>query len=125
MIEFFVEGVPRSTQTGSVVRAGNRLIPVRRNTSWTSAFGLVARQYRPSRPFTGAVRVSMTFQFLRPKSTARPLPTIRPDLENLCKGLLDSLNGVFWQDDAQVTTLDLHKAYAEGAGVMVAISELP
>lgn len=126
MITFFVPGIPRSTQTGTVVRAGGRMIPIRRNTSWAATFGLVARQHRPPQPFTCAVRVSMTFQFLHPKSSKSRLhPIVRPDLENLSKGLTDSLNGIFWLDDAQVTTLDLHKAYADEAGVLVAISELP
>lgn len=126
MIQFFVPGIPKSTQTGSVIRAGKRLIPTRRNTPWAAAFGLVARQYKPSCPLTTAVRVWMRFQFVRPKSVPmRHWPIVRPDLENLCKGLTDSLNGVFWQDDAQITSLWLTKTYAEKAGVLVTIWKLP
>ena len=122
---FFVPGVPRSSQTGSVVRAGHRLIPLRRGTAWSATFGLLALQHKPSRPLAGAVRVSMAFQFHRPASAKkRARPTVRPDVENLCKGLLDSLNGVFWADDAQVTSLELHKVYADPVGVSVMIWEI-
>ena len=35
----------------------------------------------------------------------------RKDLDNLAKGVADSLNGVIWQDDSQITDLSIHKRF--------------
>ena len=40
----FVPGKPKAMQTGSVVRAGGRAFPVRRNTAWAAVVGEVCRR---------------------------------------------------------------------------------
>jgi Holliday junction resolvase RusA-like endonuclease len=37
----------------------------------------------------------------------------RPDVDNVAKGILDSLNGVAWADDRQVGKLVVEKSYGE------------
>ena len=39
----------------------------------------------------------------------------RPDLDNVCKAVLDALKS-FWRDDACVSTLNASKVYAEATG---------
>lgn len=45
----------------------------------------------------------------RPKSCVWEHDTTKPDLDNVAKLVLDALNGLAWADDAQITTLNLHK----------------
>jgi len=123
MISFFVPGVPKSTQTGTVVRAGGRTFPVRRGTSWSAVCGLMAREANRGGPFEGPVRVLLEFRLPRPKSGKRKYPTTRPDVENLTKGLLDSWNGCLWKDDSQVIDLRILKEYADAPGVQVQVLE--
>ena len=125
MISFFISGHPKSTQTGSVIRAGNRLIPIRRGTAWSSICGLVARDNAPEHPLDGPVMVEMTFQFLHPKGAKeRRMPAVRPDGENLIKGLCDSWNGVLYKDDAQIVDLIVKKRYGDREGVQVNVREI-
>lgn len=42
--------------------------------------------------------------------------TVKPDLDNLTKAVLDALNDVAWHDDAQIIDLQVHKAYSTGEG---------
>lgn len=35
----------------------------------------------------------------------------RPDIDNLCKGVLDALNGVLYQDDSRIVNLSAVKVY--------------
>lgn len=42
-------------------------------------------------------------------------PITRPDLDNLIKGVKDSLNGIAWKDDSQVTVSKQEKRFAEDA----------
>lgn len=126
-VTFFVAGRPRSTQTGSVIRAGGRAIPIRRGTSWSAVCGLVARQHAPSPMLVGPLRVALLFVLPRPKRRRGHYVTTRPDVENLCKGLLDSWNGVLWADDAEVAELALTKVYEDdrlSQGVLVIAQEL-
>ena len=42
------------------------------------------------------------------------LPTKKPDVDNIAKIILDSLNGIAFHDDSQVTNLVVEKYYTEG-----------
>ena len=125
-LSFFVAGKPKSTQTGSIITVNGRSFPIRRGTAWSSVCGLVARQHAPAEPLTGPLAVTLTFYFSRPKGSKRTYPTVRPDAENLAKGLLDSWNGILYADDSQVVNLHLVKRYSleGGVGVVVEVEEL-
>jgi len=72
-------------------------------------------------PFSGPVACVMTFVFPVPRSWSAErrekalagaiLPTIRPDLDNVAKTILDGLNGIVFYDDAQITTKTVSKVY--------------
>jgi Holliday junction resolvase RusA-like endonuclease len=47
----------------------------------------------------------------------------RPDVDNIAKTVLDGMNGVVYEDDAQVTFLKVTKKYAEEGSVTVWLSE--
>ena len=81
--------------------------------------------------FLGPVRVEVTFYLPRPvsvKPEKRPLPIVPPDLDKLCRGLLDGIGQceVFWGDDSQVVSLVASKVYADGRepGASVSIQEI-
>lgn len=75
------------------------------------------------------VNVVIDFVFARPKSHLRKsgvradaprLP--RADLDNMAKAVLDSLNGVAWVDDSQVSRLVVEKSYGSEGRTTVRIS---
>jgi Holliday junction resolvase RusA-like endonuclease len=117
-LAFFVAGIPKPSQTGSVIRAGDRLIPLRRNTPWGVLVGSIARQHAPATPLPGPLAMSLTFYLPRPKALPRhrTLPVVRPDLDNLVKHLCDQLEGVLYARDSQLVELILSKRYAERDG---------
>lgn len=51
-------------------------------------------------------------------------PVIRPDVDNIAKGILDPLNGLVWADDRQVYFLSIEKHYAESDYITVEIDEV-
>ena len=51
------------------------------------------------------------------------VPTKKPDIDNIVKGIMDSLNGVIYHDDKQVIQLVAFKAYAEKPRVEVTVEE--
>lgn len=52
------------------------------------------------------------------------LPTVKPDSDNIAKIILDSLNGLAFLDDKQVTELYVYKAYDDNPRVVVRLSEI-
>ncbi len=69
------------------------------------------------------VKVNITIFHKMPKSTSKKelleiregikLPTKKPDIDNVAKIILDSLNGVAFKDDTQVVKLSMTKKYTE------------
>jgi Holliday junction resolvase RusA-like endonuclease len=86
------------------------------------------------KPFEEVIEASITAIFEVPKSyskkkTKELLETHnnynhKPDLDNIAKIILDSLNGIAYRDDSQVTILHLNKEYGEQAKVVVELKEI-
>lgn len=81
------------------------------------------------RPGSEPVSVIVDLVFARPKSHLRKsglragaplLP--RCDLDNCAKAVLDSLNGIAWVDDSQVSRLVVEKSYGSEGRTTVRIS---
>lgn len=49
------------------------------------------------------------------------MPTKKPDTDNIAKTILDSLNGIAFEDDKQVVALLVKKLYGEEAKVVVTL----
>ena len=52
------------------------------------------------------------------------LPMVKPDTDNIAKGVLDSLNGIAYKDDKQVVELIVNKFYNNTPYVSVMIEEI-
>ena len=51
-------------------------------------------------------------------------PTKKPDADNIGKIVADALNGVAYQDDAQIILLQIRKTYSEEPRVVVTVCPL-
>lgn len=74
-------------------------------------------------PLKGAVAVSIRFCRGIQKSGSKAVrmkkilgqikPTVKPDLDNYIKAVLDGLNGLAWVDDSQIVEITASKEYSE------------
>jgi Holliday junction resolvase RusA-like endonuclease len=79
------------------------------------------------KPFENAICVTISFSMPRPKSVTRRYHTIKPDADNIVKGVCDALNGVLYTDDAQIIELHVKKFYTDAAnpvGICLTIEEV-
>jgi Holliday junction resolvase RusA-like endonuclease len=80
------------------------------------------------------VCVHVTAVYAIPKSASKKarasmldgtvIPTSRPDIDNVLKIVLDALNGVAYEDDAQVGFVSAEKRYGEEPCVLVTVSPI-
>lgn len=91
-------------------------------------------QYPDFKPYENALKVIISVFFEIPKSASKKKreqmligkirPTIRPDLDNIAKSILDALNGLAYIDDKQIVDLIVEKYYAISPSAAVKIEEL-
>lgn len=72
---------------------------------------------------TGELCASLTAYFAIPNSKSKAMkkrmsmglvrPTKKPDIDNLIKSVLDSLNGIAYKDDSQIVTVVAEKFYSD------------
>lgn len=72
------------------------------------------------RPIEGAVMVTISFFYERPKTVSRALPTVPPDLDKQIRSILDALTGVAYVDDGQVVAISATKEYGQ-AGARITV----
>jgi len=86
-------------------------------------------------PIQGPLEVCLEFVLVPPPSWAKwrraaacqgfLAPTVKPDLDNLVKAIMDGLNEVAWVDDCQVVRQVVGKAYGSEPGVHVHVRSAP
>jgi len=78
-------------------------------------------------PFSGPLEVDILFVFTRPKSREKlneRYHTIKPDIDNLIKFILDCGNGILWYDDKQIANLSAWKRYGDKAQTRIRVRAL-
>lgn len=103
---FMIKGRPIITS------ANKNLKPYRQELTNTALAAMEGKV----KPFAGKhvpVAVTLDFYLERPPSIPkkRTHMVVRPDLDKTCRSTIDSLKGILWVDDAQVTLLTARKNY--------------
>jgi crossover junction endodeoxyribonuclease RusA len=73
------------------------------------------------------VTLSVVYGFARPKGRdhLRGYPCVRPDVDKLCRALMDALTGVAYADDGQVVALSVRKIYTDQVCARVVVMAEP
>jgi len=78
----------------------------------------------------GPIFITVVVQFCRPKSHYTAKGALRdaarrhvgkPDIDKLCRAVLDALTGIAYADDSQVVALDASKVYGPSASTEIFI----
>lgn len=129
-VEITVPGRPKAKARP---RAGMGRIYTPKETEAEEAYvrELGRKAMRGEPPMRGPVRLTLEAVFEMPASwparvrEMRQLPHLsKPDLDNIEKLILDALNGVAFEDDAQVCEVRKVKRYGEGERVDILLEEL-
>lgn len=106
--------------TPSPTIAAEKTVAVQVRNQW--------RQLGESAPWESGLEIAIEFRLQRPKSCTRRLyPSVRPDLDNYVKLVLDACNKILWVDDAQICRLLAIKRYRtkdESIGFSLTLTQL-
>lgn len=90
-------------------------------------------KYHKNEVLKGRIKVTIIAYFAIPKSTSKKdreimlnntiSPTKKPDIDNIVKVILDALNKYVFEDDNQITKLEVEKVYSEDEKIYVLIEE--
>ena len=73
-----------------------------------------------------ATAVTIVCFLPKPKAKKHALmPIAKPDIDNFAKGILDALNGCAWEDDNQITDLNIAKRYSQHGQACIVIKIEP
>lgn len=90
-------------------------------------------KYPKFKELNGRIKVNIIAYFPIPKTTKKAeieemlknnvSPTKKPDIDNIVKVILDSMNKFAFKDDNQITKLEVEKKYSEKERVYIKIEE--
>ena len=66
--------------------------------------------------------VELVFYFEKARTSKLEYPV--PDLDNLVKSALDAMNGILFEDDRRIVSIEAHKAFEVESGVYVLVREV-
>ena len=136
MIHFRVALIPRAwgRPRAVVVQGRARMFSSNEQRANMDTFSSMAAQYAPAAPLLGPLAVTLRFDMPTPASwpgwrrenVGGAHHESRPDLDNLIKLVLDSMqkSGAWWRDDAQVSSITASKGFASSPGTTVTIDQL-
>jgi Holliday junction resolvase RusA-like endonuclease len=134
MIRFEILGQPIAKQRPRVTRSGIAYTPAKTVNYETLVKYTYQSTYGHREPISGYIEANITAVFPVPKSYSKKKTAEllngnnnydkKPDCDNLAKIILDSLNGLAYKDDSQVTALHVNKEYGTQPKVIVTLKEI-
>ncbi len=133
IVTFLIEGEPTGKGRHRTTKTGHNHTPVRTAIyeNWVKSIYI---NRVGDKLLNGPIKATIEAYYGIPKSKSRKAkelmmlqvtrPIKKPDVDNIAKVILDSLNGVAYRDDAQVVELQVKKYYAELGFVKVTLEEL-
>lgn len=58
------------------------------------------------------------------KQSKKTYPTLKPDIDNILKIIMDGLNGVCYQDDSQVINVKIHRVFSDDNYITVRLQSI-
>lgn len=130
-ISFEVSGLPKPQARPRVFRFGSKTVTHSPKTTWYQIVYWAAVQHRAQTVLSGALKMEITLILPIPRSWSKKkrasakYVSVRPDLDNYAKAVLDAFNNAcVWNDDGQVSELIIRKIYGEQAKAIISVEEL-
>ena len=125
------KGRPRVTSRGKFAHA---YTPAKTKNYERLASNTYLEKYNYDDQLKGPIEATMECYFPIPKGFTKKVKkfisnnkvyyTKKPDIDNIVKSVLDSLNGLAYEDDSQIIKLSVKKLYSDNPRVELHLKEL-
>lgn len=114
--------VPKGWKRAIITSANAKLKPWRQEVAGTAQVAM--SQSKIGLLENVPLSIEAVFFFEKPKSAKKSLlcKITKPDLDKLLRGLLDSLTGIVFRDDAQIVACNVRKEFGLPSRVSVSVS---
>ncbi len=90
------------------------------------------KKYRKPEVSENPFKIKILIEFRPPKATSKKMLqklcdtpyTKKPDLDNIIKAILDSLNGLAYKDDNQIVSINAEKKYGLADRIIIILEEI-
>lgn len=133
-VAFVIPGTPVGKGRPKFARRGNFTVAYtpEKTASYENLVKVKAEEAMKGRPaIDGAVAVTIWLWVTPPASWSQKkqrqalsheiLPTSKPDVDNVIKGIFDAMNEIVWKDDKQAVDVSIRKRYSETARATVEV----
>ena len=134
MIKIQLEGNPIAWARPGIVRTKKTNIVYDRQRKEKEQVRWQMRGQIPEEMLTVPLKVVLIFRMPIPKSTSGVMRremvngvfhhSKKPDIDNLSKFILDTMNGFVYKDDSQISSLSADKIYSDNPGTLIHITPL-
>lgn len=133
--EIVIPGVPVGKARPKFRRAGDNVFSYtpKKTKVYENMAGTLCKE-KIKEPLLGNVKMTVTAFYKIPLSASKKekekmrngekRPTVKPDIDNAVKCLMDSFNGIAYMDDKQVVELYCRKYYSDEPRVEVEIEDV-
>lgn len=112
-IQFIVHGKPQGKARPRFNKSTGCIYTPKETTNYERAIAAAYKRAANGYSFGDrAVKVVVNAFFVPAKTTKFKQPTIKPDIDNVVKAVLDGLNDVAYNDDKQVVDVVAVKSYS-------------
>ena len=132
-LEITIEPSPKERPRATVVGGHARIYTPNTTATYEKRIRDAWIKANGDTPMEGQLLAKIYYGFRIPKSTPKKnipgmlaryvRPTVKPDLDNLDKAVMDALNKVAYKDDSQIVAKVSKKHYAEVPHVTIIIAE--
>ena len=132
-ISFTIDGDPKGKGRPRMCRAGHTYTP-RETAVYENLVRMEYRRQCGENQLDGQMRAVIKAYYSMPRSASKTRrdamlqgkerPTKKPDLDNVAKIILDSLNGLAYYDDKNVVDLKIEKWWSDEPRVEVELEEI-
>lgn len=136
LIRFIVPGEPTGKGRPRVFKTNgiSRAVTPQKTLNYENLVKWIVGETMQTKQLTGEIEADIKAYYSIPKSMTKKNrqlieegklhPTKKPDLDNVAKIILDSLNKIAFDDDSQVVKLIVEKHYSDEPRVEVTLNEL-
>lgn len=131
-VKIVIDLPPQSKGRPRFTKSGHAYTP-QKTRDYEMAVSTFARNAIKS-PLNGEIQLIINYYMPIPKSwreSKKQLaddgairPTTKPDIDNLTKAVLDSLNGIAYFDDKQIVDLHCRKFYSDNPRTEIQVEEI-